>query len=98
MFKVCIDPGHGIESPGKRSIDSSLKEYEFNRDIVKRMKPLLEKAGVQVIITAPTEKDISLGERCRIANSSKDGLFVSIHGNAFGSTWNDANGWETFVL
>jgi N-acetylmuramoyl-L-alanine amidase len=97
MFKVCLDPGHGIEVNGKRSFDGSLKEYEFNRDIAKRIKPLLEKAGIQVIITAPTEHEVSLGERCRIANNAKTDIFVSIHGNAFGSTWNEAQGWEIFV-
>ena len=46
---VCLDAGHGIDTPGKRSPDSSLLEYEFNRDVVNRTKKILEKHGVKVI-------------------------------------------------
>lgn len=96
-MKICLDAGHGIETPGKRSFDSRLREYEFNRAIVKRMKPLLEKMGHTVIITCPDEKDVPLGKRCDIANKADADIFVSIHANAFGNTWNSATGWEVLI-
>ena len=34
---------------GKRSPDSSLMEYEFNRDVGRRLKAILERHGVEVI-------------------------------------------------
>lgn len=99
---VVLDPGHGDTTGGKRSFDGSLREYEFNRDVAYRLKALLEAKGVTVIVTmTENEKgDPSLATRCKIANEyNKEtdvDLFVSIHANAYGSTWNTANGWEVY--
>lgn len=94
---VMLDPGHGITTGGKRSFDGSLMEYEFNRDVANRLTVLLEQAGIQVLNTAPTDTDTSLADRCSVANQSNADIFVSLHGNAFGTTWNSANGWEVYV-
>ena len=40
-YLVCIDPGHAKNTAGKRSPDSSLREYEFNRDVAKRLNKLI---------------------------------------------------------
>lgn len=95
---VCIDPGHAKNTPGKRSPDGSLLEYEFNRDVAKRLKYHLERHGVKTMYSCDVEtaKDISLMARCRTANNAKADLFVSIHANAYGLTWNSANGWEIY--
>lgn len=97
MKLVCIDAGHGKETPGKRSFDGSLREYEFNRDVAIRIKKHLERHGAKVLLTAPSDADTNLANRCKIANVAKADIFVSIHANAYGTTWNDANGWEIFV-
>lgn len=98
-MKVCIDAGHAKNTPGKRSFDSSLLEYEFNRDIAKRLKYHLERHGVKTMYSCDIETatDISLSSRCKTANDAKADLFVSIHANAFGTDWNTANGWEIFI-
>lgn len=95
---VCIDAGHAKNTPGKRSFDGSLLEYEFNRVVAKRLKYHLERHGVDVIYSCDldTSTDIPLSARCSKANDVNAGLFVSIHANAYGTTWNDANGWEIF--
>lgn len=95
---VCIDAGHAKNTPGKRSFDGSLLEYEFNRVVAKRLKYHLERHGVDVIYSCDldTSTDIPLSARCNKANDVNAGLFVSIHANAYGTTWNDANGWEIF--
>lgn len=99
MKLVCIDPGHAKNTPGKRSFDGTLLEYEFNRDVAKRLKYHLERHGVETMYSCDinTATDISLSDRCKTANNAKADLFASIHANAFGTTWNDANGWEIFV-
>lgn len=97
MKIVVLDAGHGATTPGKRSFDSRLMEYEFNRAIASRMKPILEKMGYKVVLTAPTNADVSLNKRCDIANKEQADIFVSIHANASGKTWNDANGWEVII-
>lgn len=95
---VCIDAGHAKSTAGKRSFDGSLLEYEFNRAVAKLLKYQLERHGVNVIYSCDlnTDTDISLTERCRTANNAKADLFISIHANAFGETWNSANGWEIY--
>ena len=95
---VCIDPGHAKSTAGKRSFDSSLLEYEFNRAVSLWLKYHLERHGVKTIYSCDvdTASDVSLSERCRTANNKKADLFVSIHANAYGLTWNSANGWEIF--
>ena len=95
---ICIDAGHGEQTAGKRSFDGTLREYEFNRYVAKRLKYHLERHGIKIMYSCDLEtpKDIALGIRCTTANNAKADLFVSIHANAFGTTWNDANGWEAF--
>lgn len=95
---VCIDVGHAKNTAGKRSFDGSLLEYEFNRVVARFLKNELERYGVRTMYSCDinTAKDISLSERCRAANNAKADLFISIHANAYGSTWNSANGWEIY--
>ena len=46
---VCLDAGHGIDTPGKRSPDGTLLEYEFNRDVANRIEDILALHDVEVI-------------------------------------------------
>ena len=104
---VCIDPGHESATGGKRSPDSTLLEWEFNRDVAYRLKALLEKQGYEVIMTVPkdfvssgSKEEYTLAKRVETANSKGDvDLFVSIHGNANGSgaSWDSASGWEIWI-
>ncbi|MCB0555627.1 MAG: N-acetylmuramoyl-L-alanine amidase [Phaeodactylibacter sp.] len=96
----CLDNGHGKQTPGKRSPvfddgKTQLFEYEFNRDIVARIKKQLDEKGVSYFITVP-EVDIDdfLQGRVDRANAKKSDLpkiFVSIHSNA--APARSANDW-----
>lgn len=97
-MKICLDAGHGISTAGKRSPDGSLLEYEFNRDVTLRLKKILEEHGVEVILTAYDDVDVPLDSRCKYANANDADYFVSVHANAYGDGWNDANGWEIYVV
>jgi len=99
-MKICLDYGHGEETAGKRSPDGTLKEYEFNRSVGKILKSILIANGVDVIETAPTNNDVSLNNRCKIANENRVDYFISIHANAYGNgdTWNNASGWSVHVI
>lgn len=99
---VVLDPGHGQDTPGKRSPDGSLREYEFNGDVASRAAKLLEARGVKVILTRPCTKDakdVSLSKRVKIANDAKADLFISIHANAHGNghAWTTARGYEVWI-
>ena len=98
-----LDNGHGENTAGKRSPKledgRQLLEYEFVRKIVKAMEHLLKEHNISYRIITPELKDISLGERVRRANETKQkALFMSIHANAAGDgiNWHEANGIETF--
>ena len=107
MALVVIDPGHGKETAGKRSPDALLLEYEFNRDVAKRIVKYLEDHGVKTLLTCLTDSVLNknntkdLKARCNLANKANADLFVSIHANAYdpdgNCDWNSANGWEIFT-
>lgn len=100
IMLIILDNGHGVNTPGKRSPvwddNTQLLEYEFNRDIVKRIKNKLDQLNIPSVILVPELEDISLVERCRRVNNIyfdyKDCLLLSIHANAGGGT-----GWEAYT-
>ena len=99
-MKIAVDAGHGLHTPGKRTPDGSLREWQSNHKVAEKVvKKLSEYEGVISFRTDdPTgERDVPLNERTDKANREKADLFVSIHANANGSTWNEAQGIETFV-
>lgn len=90
MKMFLLDNGHGVNTPGKRSPKwkdgSQLFEFEFNRDIVKRIAKGLDSLAIPYKILVPEEVDISLGERVRRTNAIKDSILISVHANAGGGT------------
>lgn len=99
-MKIVIDAGHGPETPGKRSPDGSLREYQFNSTVARYVADELlhEYEGVEILMTHADDRDVPLGERTDKANAWGADLFVSIHANAYGKgEWNDVRGIETYV-
>lgn len=100
-YTVCLDPGHSASNTYNRSPDGSYYEQEFALNMALRIKPLLEAAGIRVIMTRSGGEDVSLVERCRISNEAKADLFVSLHSNATGQTqeggWAAPRGLEVHV-
>jgi len=88
---VCLDPGHGPDTVNG-SPDGSYKEKEFTWDFYKRLRPLLEAQGVEVICTRAENEKPSLTARATISNKAGADLFVSIHTNASGSGWTAPSG------
>lgn len=91
-MKVCLDAGHGGNETSNGSPDGTYKEHEFTLDLASRIKVLLERCGVEVVMTRETNKTVSLTQRATIANNAGVDLFVSVHSNASGSAWSDASG------
>nr|DAQ41433.1 MAG TPA: Cell wall hydrolase autolysin [Caudoviricetes sp.] len=95
-----LDNGHGVNCAGKRSPiwadGSQLFEWEFNRDIVRRIAAKLDDLAIRYEILTPETNDVSLQERCRRANLYQqmynNCVLFSIHGNAGGGT-----GWECYT-
>ena len=72
--------GHGGEEVGA----VLGKRYEKNDtlDVAKLVKKYLKNKNIKVIMTRSRDKDVSLEERCKIANQKKAKVFVSIHRNS----------------
>ena len=91
-YTVCLDPGHGPDTVNG-SPDGSYKEREFAWDMYTRIRPLLERHGVNVICTRTEDTKPSLTARCEVSNKAGADLFVSLHSNADGgSGWGTARG------
>lgn len=96
MITVLLDAGHGgiingeYQTSGKRSPKwedgSVLYEGEFNRAIKYRLKERLQEMGIPFVDVNPGDTDISLQNRCNLANEYSNSLYVSIHANAGGGT------------
>lgn len=94
-FVVCIDAGHGGSSIGAVYGDDERLEKDDNLKLSLLVADELKKQGVSVIMTRETDKDISLENRCRIANFGRADYFLCIHRNS--SENKDANGIEIWV-
>lgn len=86
-----LNAGHGIDTKGKRSpakFGDVLYEFEFNRDIVRRIEKLAQRSKyIQTYNLVPEIHDVPLDERSARANRlNRDGwcIGIDIHANAGG--------------
>ena len=97
-FSVVIDPGHGGVDPGANGI---VVEEEVVLDVSLRLKDLLERYGIEVIMTREDDSSLKSSKRADLAARAAQAtvernLFVSIHANAAKNQ--DAHGVETWVF
>lgn len=98
-MKICIDAGHNYSSFDTGANGSIYNEQTLTFLIAEKLKYMLEKNGVEVIMTRNKLTDNlgkslndSLVTRAKIANNAKCDFFISIHINAGGG-----KGAETYV-
>ena len=99
IFTIVIDAGHGGSDPGalgKENGEIIARESEINLDVAKRTVQILKDKGYNVVATRTSNKSVSLGGRCKIANEADAELFVSIHSNAMGEGREEVNGTMVF--
>lgn len=89
--QVIIDPGHGGDDPG--AVYNGRNEKYDNLRIALLVKDKLDDMGISAELTRKSDKFISLEKRCKIANSRKAELFVSLHRNSA----ENANGVEIWI-
>ena len=102
---ILIDPGHGIDTPGKRSPDGKFLEYLWNRQIADLLLDRFMIMSIDASLVATETNDISLSTRVQRVNRvcSKVGasnvILLSIHSNAAGdgSKWMSAEGWSCYT-
>ncbi len=98
-MKILIDNGHGRNTPGKRSPDGRLREWEWTRTVASLIVKLLRRSGHDAELLVPEEHDVSLRERVARANRYSEALLVSVHVNAsgMGDAWRLPHGWSVHV-
>ena len=102
---ILIDPGHGIDTSGKRSPDGKFLEYLWNRQIADLLLDRFMIMGIDASLVVTETNDISLSTRVQRVNKvcSKVGasnvILLSIHSNAAGdgSKWMSAQGWSCYT-
>lgn len=92
---VMIDPGHGGKDPGAIGI-GGLRETDIVLSISNQVAAILEKQGVQAVLTRSNDQFVSLQGRVDMADRANANLFVSIHANAISMSRPDVNGLETY--
>lgn len=104
-MKVLIDPGHGIDTPGKRSPDGLFLEYLWNRQVADLLLERLVSMGIDSSLVVTETNDVTLRNRVNRVNTicnkvgASNVLLVSIHANAAGngSSWMNAKGWSCYT-
>ena len=104
-MKILIDPGHGLNTPGKRSPDGTLLEAAYNREIAQLTLSQLQAKGYDAQLLVPETEDIPLKERVRRVNAHCTALgktnviLISIHVNApgDGTRRHTATGWSCYT-
>lgn len=91
---ICIDPGHGGSSSGATGEGGKRLEKNDTLRLSLLVRDELESRGYTVVMTRDKDSDISLEDRCNVANKSKAALFVSIHRN---STTGAGQGCEMWI-
>ena len=102
---VCMDSGHGKDTPGKCSPDKSILEWEWTREIKYRIISELENQKIcRCFDVNPEDTEPGLSVRANRANNAwkdnnKKGIFVSIHINAAGNNgqWTNAKYWSIWT-
>jgi N-acetylmuramoyl-L-alanine amidase len=98
MVKIMLDAGHDENTSGKRSLDGSLKEFQFNKAVAEKVHLMLKNyEDVEIFFAHDIHDGIdqSLKERTDLANRLNVDCYISIHANASSST--AAKGIETFI-
>jgi N-acetylmuramoyl-L-alanine amidase len=92
---VIIDPGHGGKDSGALGI-GGVQEKDVILPIGKRIAEILERNGIQVIMTRDSDFFVSLPGRVNIAERTNADAFVSIHANSAGANRPEVSGLETY--
>ena len=94
---IVIDPGHGGEDAGTRSVLGHGFERDYTLDWARRLEPLLTANGWQVFLTRTNDTQVSLSNRVAFAEERRANIFLSLHFNSAGSNEREA-GLETYCL
>ena len=90
---VCLDAGHGADDVGATSTGGARLEKDDNLRLTLKVRDKLEEKGIKVILTRDDDSDITLKERCRLANKKRCDFFLTLHRNSAVS----GSGFEAWI-
>ena len=104
-MKIFIDPGHNHSGADTGAAGNGLKEQDITYLIASKVKPVLERCGIEVKLSrnaitdslANNSVNASLSARTRMANDWGADLFVSIHCNAGGGTGTETYSYQAGI-
>lgn len=82
-FILVVDPGHGGVDVG--AIRGIFKESDITLQVAKKIRNLIQAdltQNIEVILTRETNKNLSLENRVKIAETKNADLFISLHANS----------------
>lgn len=94
---IVIDPGHGGENPGTRSVLGNHYEKEFTLDWALRLQSILAANNCRALLTRSNDTDLALSNRVAFAAEHKADVFISLHFNSAAPNETEA-GLETYCL
>lgn len=89
---VCIDAGHGGTDVG--AVNKNRYEKDDNLKIAKLIEKYLQEHGIKTVMTRDNDTNVSLRQRCKIANREEADIFVSVHRNS-ATTGNGIEIWTS---
>lgn len=97
-IKIVLDAGHGLNTAGKQTPDG-IKEWSLNDEVCDLATIGLKPYGVEVLRTDHNEGYTDETLSARVAEYLAAGVtcVISVHHNAFTSTWNSATGVEVYT-
>ena len=94
---IVIDPGHGGENAGAKSVLGNHYEKEFTLDWALRLQALLEANHCRVFLTRSNDTDLALSNRVAFAVQHRADVFLSLHFNSAAPNETES-GLETYCL
>ena len=108
---IILNAGHGKETPGKCSPKTAdgkqLFEWQFTRELSKRIKVTCDQLGINCIQANTDDTDPALTTRAnninkivrKEAEKGNQCVMIDLHGNAAGSNgqWAKGTGWEIWT-
>ncbi|KAB8317746.1 N-acetylmuramoyl-L-alanine amidase [Tolypothrix campylonemoides VB511288] len=92
---IVVDPGHGGKDSGALGI-GGIREKDIILPIGKRVAEILQRNGLQAVLTRDSDYFVTLQGRVDIAERSNADVFVSVHANSAGADRPEVSGLETY--
>ena len=98
MKNIGLDAGHGLHTKGKQTPDG-IKEWTLNDKVCDKITEMLKDYDCKIIRVDHNEGEVDEPLSQRVNEYIKAGVdaFVSIHHNAYTSSWNSATGVEVYT-